>query len=151
MSAEHPGDRDVELPQVEFEPTDVRPGCLAAVAVAILVSAVFLHGATLALQATFAEHSERTQAPPATRVEQQSPPQIAVPLQTAPYADLENLRRSEDEALGTYGWVDRGAGVVRIPVERAIDLVVARGGAGALPVRAAEGAPSGTVGKGGSR
>jgi hypothetical protein len=46
---------------------------------------------------------------------------------------LENLRKDEDEKLSTYGWVDKNAGRVRIPIDRAMDLVVQRG----LPVRAA--------------
>jgi hypothetical protein len=44
---------------------------------------------------------------------------------------LEDLRRREHQALTTYGWVDRRAGVVRIPVDRAMDLLVERG----LPTR----------------
>jgi len=46
-------------------------------------------------------------------------------------ANLEAFRAREHEALTTYGWVDRNAGVVRIPVERAKELVLQRG----LPVR----------------
>ncbi len=40
--------------------------------------------------------------------------------------ELEN----EDNTLESYGWVDQKAGVVRIPIEQAMDLVVQRG----LPV-----------------
>lgn len=32
------------------------------------------------------------------------------------------LRRAEDEELSTYGWADREAGFVRIPIERAMAL-----------------------------
>lgn len=46
-------------------------------------------------------------------------------------ATLAALHAREHEALTTYGWVDRNAGVVRIPVERAKELVLERG----LPVR----------------
>ena len=42
-------------------------------------------------------------------------------------AQLQTLRRTEHAALGGYGWVDRKAGVVRIPIDRAIDLVAQRG------------------------
>lgn len=41
---------------------------------------------------------------------------------------LADLRAKEKAAAGTYGWVDQGAGVVRLPVDRAIDLVVAEHG-----------------------
>jgi len=33
----------------------------------------------------------------------------------------------ENAALRTYGWVDRDAGIVRIPIERAMELLVLRG------------------------
>jgi hypothetical protein len=52
------------------------------------------------------------------------------PAKRAPidlYEQLAGLRKSEDETLTSYGWVDRKAGVVRIPIERALDLVAERG------------------------
>jgi len=52
-------------------------------------------------------------------------------LQVQPYVDLENLRRHEDELLNTYGWVDKNAGKVRLPIDRAMDIVAQKG----LPVR----------------
>jgi hypothetical protein len=48
-------------------------------------------------------------------------------LQTEPREDLRNLRESEERTLTTYGWVDRNAGVVRIPIDRAMTLTVERG------------------------
>ena len=44
-----------------------------------------------------------------------------------PQQDLEQLRRKQQELLNSYGWVDRDAGVVRIPIERAMDLVGEKG------------------------
>ena len=52
-------------------------------------------------------------------------------LQTNPREDLRTLRAKEDELLGSYGWVDKNAGVVRIPIEDAMKLTVERG----LPAR----------------
>jgi hypothetical protein len=43
------------------------------------------------------------------------------------YEQLRELRRDEDAALSSYGWVDRKADVVRIPIDRAIDLVAENG------------------------
>ena len=48
-------------------------------------------------------------------------------LQVQPREDLKALRRQEDAVLMSYGWVDRNAGVVRIPVDRAMQLTVERG------------------------
>ena len=52
-------------------------------------------------------------------------------LQTVPAADLIIFRDKEEKELHSYGWVDKGAGVVRIPIEQAMDLLLQRG----LPVR----------------
>jgi hypothetical protein len=49
-------------------------------------------------------------------------------LQTSPERDLAALRAAEDETLGGYGWVDRPAGVVRIPIDRAMTLVAREAG-----------------------
>ena len=44
---------------------------------------------------------------------------------------LREQRRRDAEILGSYGWVDRERGLVRVPVDRAIDLLLEQG----LPVR----------------
>jgi len=52
-------------------------------------------------------------------------------LQVTAPTDLKHYKAAQDGALKSYGWVDRQAGVVRIPVERAMDILVQRG----FPVR----------------
>ncbi len=59
----------------------------------------------------------------------QAPPAPAV--QSDPHADLVKLRASEDSVLISYGWVNRDSGTVRVPINRAIDLLLKQG----LPVR----------------
>ena len=53
-------------------------------------------------------------------------------LQTTPIPDLKAIRVAEEQVLTSYGWVDQQKGVVRIPIARAMDMLVERG----LPVRA---------------
>lgn len=48
-------------------------------------------------------------------------------LQIYPEKDLHGMQRANNQDLGSYGWVDRGRGVVRLPIERAMDLVAQRG------------------------
>jgi hypothetical protein len=48
-------------------------------------------------------------------------------LEAKPIEQLQRLRSEENLALNTYGWVDRERGIVRIPIERAMDLVAERG------------------------
>jgi hypothetical protein len=49
-------------------------------------------------------------------------------LQAHPLKDLEELRKAETQQLTTYGWVDKSAGTVRIPIDRAIDILAERAG-----------------------
>jgi hypothetical protein len=46
-------------------------------------------------------------------------------IQVYPWQQRRDLRASEDEALGEYRWEDREAGLVRIPVVRAIEVMAA--------------------------
>lgn len=48
-------------------------------------------------------------------------------LQIDPALDIHDQRKAEEQVLTTYGWVDRQAGVVRIPIERAMSLLAERG------------------------
>jgi hypothetical protein len=45
--------------------------------------------------------------------------------------EIKDFRLQEEKALNSYGWVDEKAGVVHIPIERAMQLVAQRG----LPTR----------------
>jgi hypothetical protein len=51
-------------------------------------------------------------------------------LQVEPRQDLQSLRQREDAILGSYGWLDPRAGIVRIPIDQAIDRLLEKG----LPV-----------------
>ena len=42
-------------------------------------------------------------------------------------AGLKTFRASEDTALTSYGWIDRNAGKVRIPIDKAKDLLIQKG------------------------
>ena len=42
-------------------------------------------------------------------------------------ADLAKFRAWEDSQLNSYGWVDRTAGVVHIPIERAMEIIAQQG------------------------
>ena len=48
-------------------------------------------------------------------------------LEPFPLALGQRLRAEEDATLTTYGWVDRKAGVARIPIDRAIEILAERG------------------------
>ncbi|MBV6430540.1 MAG: hypothetical protein IANPNBLG_00654 [Bryobacteraceae bacterium] len=52
-------------------------------------------------------------------------------LEVFPEVEARDLLTRENHQLSTYGWVDRKAGIVRIPISRAMDLTLERG----FPVR----------------
>jgi hypothetical protein len=47
-------------------------------------------------------------------------------LQNAPQDELHRYRQGKADALAGYRWIDRGSGVVQIPIERAMELVAAQ-------------------------
>jgi hypothetical protein len=65
-------------------------------------------------------------------------------LQVDPALDIFDHRKAEQQALTSYGWVDRNAGVVRIPIDRAMALLVERGDAAprTQPAQPDPGAPA---------
>ena len=76
-----------------------------------------------------------TNAPTDTRHIQKDYPQGAFPnpkLEEDERGQLNGIRLKEEQTLSTYDYIDKNAGTVRIPIERAMDLIAQRG----LPVRA---------------
>ena len=58
-------------------------------------------------------------------------------LEETPAVDWQRQLAAEENVLHSYAWIDQKGGTVRIPIDRAIDLLAQRG----LPARAA--APAG--------
>jgi hypothetical protein len=82
-----------------------------------------------------------TNAPTDTRHIANDYPQTAFPnprLETDERGQLNAIRLQEEQTLSTYDWIDKNAGTVRIPIDRAMDLIAQRG----LPVRAQSGPAS---------
>ena len=48
-------------------------------------------------------------------------------IQEHPADEIKALRWHEDYVLNHYGWVDQKAGVVRLPIDKAIDIMAKRG------------------------
>ena len=90
-------------------------------------------------------------APADTRNISAEYPQDAFPnprLEVDERGQLNDIRIKEEQTLSTYGYLDKSAGTVRIPIDRAMELIAQRG----LPVQKAAmespaAAPSGDAGK----
>ncbi len=48
------------------------------------------------------------------------------PLQVSPRGDVESLRKRENAELASVAWVDESQGIVRMPIERAMELAAER-------------------------
>src|SRR4029077_4218786 len=59
-------------------------------------------------------------------------------LSVEPGEELKTLRSEEDAMLKSYGWIDRDKGVVRIPIDRALEILAERG----IPASAGRSAPA---------
>jgi hypothetical protein len=71
------------------------------------------------------------QAPPPVLAGARTQPLPPAPrLESNPPKDLAEFRQRENAVLDTYAWVDKEKGAARIPVDRAIDILSAKG----LPV-----------------
>ncbi len=120
-------------PDAHAEPTheqrdvNLKPVVLSTIGLLIVLAVTF--GLMVGLFDLFAFQEARL-SPPANPLAvaegRRLPPEPR--LQAHPLRDLKDLRRAEREILDSYAWVDKHAGVVRIPVARAIELLAARAG-----------------------
>ena len=125
-SAAPGGGHAADSPGHEERDVTLRPIVWAGAGMAVVVALVFV-----LVRWTFVSDlaHDAAQSPPANPLTRsygrQLPPEPR--LQTHPIRDLRDLRAAEDAVLTSYGWVDRKAGIVRIPIARAMELLATRG------------------------
>lgn len=112
------------------ETRDISVRVVTWFAIGLVVSAFIIYFGAAGLYKLFARQHPSPQA--ASRIEFRAkmiapPPQLRVDEAR----DFEKFRAAEEAKLSSYGWIDKNAGIVRIPIARAMDLTVQRG----LPVR----------------
>jgi hypothetical protein len=118
--------RNVEPSRRGHEERDVqlRPLIISAMSLAILAGLSLF--AMWLLFDYFAARRARLEVAPSPVFEaRQLPPEPR--LEVFPQQDLRQMRAAETAILHSYGWVDRQAGIVRIPIEHAIELLAERG------------------------
>jgi hypothetical protein len=127
-----------------YERRDANIPALLKIALALLVTIVLAMVSMYGMFQYFAKSQQL--GPPASPFEKEDvrvlPPQPR--LQVQPKVDLKTYCQSQSKELNSYGWVDEHNGVVRIPVDRAMDLILSRG----LPARAAGNSSAATGGSG---
>jgi hypothetical protein len=72
----------------------------------------------------FFSHEYQTQES-AKQSQQQIPPEPRIEVE--PWQQLLDVHAREDHVLNSYAWVNKGSGVVRIPIHQAIDELAKKG------------------------
>jgi hypothetical protein len=134
-------------PGSSYEHTDASVGVLVKFAFWLIVSAVIVHvGLGLMYELMIRQSVEGVdtrQYPMAVDQAQRLPP--APRLQQSPGNEIYDFRLKEAEELRSYGWVDKDAGTVRIPIEDAMRLILERGLPSRDPNTSAPAGPAGMM------
>lgn len=111
---------------VGHEASDAQVRPLMKFLLALFISTAIVFVAMGLLFNILVEQAAVLDRPPSPIAEgRQVPP--SPQLQVSPAAELKRLRESEDRTLNSYGWIDRERGVARIPIDRAMDLLLEKG------------------------
>jgi hypothetical protein len=124
MSAPHNG----ENPEVVHEESDVNVRAILGFGAGLAVVAIVVHLFLWWLLGAYNRQAERSQThlyPLAAGQQDQAPP--GPRLQDNPQQDMRELRERQGALLKGYAWVNRDAGVARIPIEEAMRILVQRG------------------------
>lgn len=111
-----------------YEQRDANAKWIFAIVAVLFVIGMLMHLVLAGVQKRLAKKpSSRDQL---TGLTSQQPPTTELQsyprLQIAPQQEMQAFRAREEQELNTYGWINRTAGVVRIPIERAMQLMVER-------------------------
>ena len=108
-----------------YETTDAKTKPLygAGLLLAVVIIASFLIGSWMLGMFESSHEAQRVDNP----LEQyQARPQDAV-LQAQPKLAMEAYRAEMEAVATSYGWIDRPNGIVRIPIERAVERLLEEG------------------------
>ncbi|HEY7098122.1 MAG TPA: hypothetical protein VH437_15455 [Terriglobales bacterium] len=134
--------RNGENEEVEFEREDLSPRSVISFFVGLAVAGVLIYfvltGIYKLLDAYEARNQPQQNPLAKTRradtrtVTSGDVQQFPEPrLESNERTELNGFRLREEQTLNSYGWVDQKAGIVHIPIDRAMELIVERG----LPTR----------------
>jgi hypothetical protein len=127
-----------------YERTDIGIAGVLYFLLGLLVAGILVYFVVNGLYAFLQKRSDAeqtpinplvTNAPADTRHIERDYPRTAFPdpkLEEDERGQLNGIRLKEEQTLSTYDYVDKNAGTIRIPIDRAMDLIALRG----LPTRA---------------
>jgi hypothetical protein len=116
-------------PGVAHERKDVNVFQISAFGIGLLLSCIVVVFAMWAMfDFLFAREDAKNATNPAASMMSERPKLPPEPrLQAEPKIELKDLRADEEAILNSYGWVDPNKGIVRIPIDQAIDIVMQKG------------------------
>jgi hypothetical protein len=131
--SEHVDPHDLEYgptpPGAKHEYTDIDPTIgykfASWLLVAMLMSAGIVYGAFRLFERQERAAGTLAQKYPLAAGLHKDPP--TPNLQNQPFKDIYLLRQEETEKLTSYAWVDKEGGVTRIPIDRAMEVMLQRG------------------------
>ena len=108
----------------ERRDADIRPIVLTGIGLALTVVVVGLivYGTFQYLET---HPATGVQSNPMAVFDSQIPP--APRIEEHPAIEIQQLHAQEEQTLSTYGWIDKKKRVVRIPLDRAMELQMERG------------------------
>jgi hypothetical protein len=131
-----------EHEEVAYEREDLSPRGIFAFLVGLALVAVLIHFAVKGMYGYLDSYQKQHQPPLnplVNQTENDSRKVSNADIGRFPQPRLENnerleindFRLQEEQNLNSYGWIDQKAGIARIPIERAMQLLAQRG----LPTR----------------
>jgi hypothetical protein len=131
---ETPSPAELSNQSVSHEESDIDIGGIFKFAVGLTVAAAVVHVVIWFMFVWFQAAAASADVSNPLRIgeEVRVPPEPR--LQVEPRQDLADYREREAALLDGYRWIDKGSGVVRIPIDEAMKRVVERG----LPTRPAQ-------------
>jgi hypothetical protein len=128
---------DLNDPEQRFEHRDVNIWAIGKVAIGLVLTTIASMLLVLGVFRYFEVEENAKQVPPAAGFTAGKLPPEPRLLENEP-ANLQQYRATENQVLNGYQWVDQKKGLVKIPIDQAIDRLVQKG----LPARAQNGPQS---------
>ena len=125
---------DLSVPEMRHEHRDVNVWVIGKVAIGLVLVTI---ASVFAMMGMFhvleqRENASQPKRPAGASVQATGvPPAPSVIYNEHEAANRQEIHATEEQNLNSYGWVDQAHGVVRLPIDRAMDLLVERG----LPAR----------------
>jgi hypothetical protein len=124
-------------PELEYEHQDWRPRWVYIFLAGLTLMGILVYFVVWGLYDVIDEYQSLHQPPQNPLVKSEADTRKVSPeaiekfpqprLERNERLEINDFRLKEEQTLYSYGWVDRQAGLVRIPIDRAMELVAERG------------------------